>query len=255
MSLEVVTIPCLSDNYAYILRDNATGKVALVDAPEAGPIARALGERTWSLDLILITHHHNDHIAGVDELKEKFGARVAGATADAHRLPKLDMALSEGDSIDLGESRAIVLDVPGHTVGHIAFFFPVAKALFSADSLMALGCGRLFEGTPDQMWESLCKMAALPGDTKVYSGHEYSLSNAKFALSVDPENPALKARCEDIKLKRSKGSPTVPVFLSIEQETNPFIRAADPALKAELGLSQQTDAQVFAEIRKRKDSF
>jgi hydroxyacylglutathione hydrolase len=255
MPLEIVTIPCLSDNYAYLLRDDATGTVAIVDAPDATPITEALRARAWPLDWILITHHHGDHVAGVGALRETFGAKVAGAAADARRLPALDLALGEGDSVEIGESRGQVLDVPGHTVGHIAYHFPESRALFSADSLMALGCGRLFEGTPDQMWSSLRKMAALPGETLVYSGHEYSASNAKFALSIDPENAALKARAEDIELKRIEGLPTVPVRLSLEQATNPFLRAADPDLKAQLGLSTHPDDQVFAEIRRRKDSF
>jgi hydroxyacylglutathione hydrolase len=255
MPLEIATIPCLSDNYAYLLRDEATGSVAVVDAPDAAPIAAALRERDWPLDWILITHHHGDHVAGVDALRKAFGARVAGAAADAHRLPALDLALEEGDSLEIGESRGQVLDVPGHTVGHAAFHFAQSRALFSADSLMALGCGRLFEGTPEQMWSSLQKMAALPGETLIYSGHEYAAANAKFALSIDPGNAALKARAEEIKLMRNDNLPTVPVRLSVEQETNPFLRAADPGLKSVLGLSDRTDAQVFAEIRKLKDSF
>lgn len=255
MTLEIVTVPCLSDNYAYLLRDAASGKVAVVDAPDERPIEEALRDRGWPLHWILITHHHGDHVAGVDALREKFGARVAGAAADSGRLPPLDLALSEGDSIDIGESKGHVLDVPGHTLGHVAYYFPVARALFSADSLMTLGCGRLFEGTPEQMWSSLQKLAALPGTTEVYSGHEYAESNARFALSIDPENPALKARAEKIKLRRIESLPTVPVRLSVEQATNPFLRASDPAMKAKLGLSDRSDAQVFAEIRRRKDSF
>lgn len=255
MSLEVVTIPCLSDNYAYLLRDGTSGTVALVDAPEASPIIAALEQRDWSLNLILVTHHHGDHIAGVDELRQRYGAKVAGAKADAHRLPRLDVPLVEGGAIEVGDSKGYVIDVPGHTIGHVAYYFPADHILFSADSLMALGCGRLFEGTPDQMWESLNKMAALPGETLVYSGHEYAAANAKFALTIEPDNAALKARCEAIILETRKGVPTVPVRLCVEQETNPFLRAADPALKARLGLSHQSDAQVFAEIRRRKDFF
>ncbi len=255
MPLEVVTVPCLSDNYAYLLRDEATGKTGLVDAPDATPIFESLEARGWGLDLILITHHHNDHVAGVDTLRARFGAEVAGAIADKHRLPKLDIALAEGDSVKLGHSAAQVLEVPGHTIGHIAFHFPESRALFSADSLMALGCGRLFEGTPEQMWNSLSRMAALPGNTLVYSGHEYSGSNARFALSIEPDNAALKARVEAINLTLKEGLPTVPVALSVEQDTNPFLRAADAALKMRLGYSHQSDAQVFAAIRRRKDSF
>lgn len=255
MPLEIVTVPCLSDNYAYLLRDAATGKVGLVDAPEAAPIEAALKERGWGLDTILITHHHPDHIDGVDRLRGAFGSQVVGAAADRHRLPALDLALAPGDELALGESVATVIDVPGHTVGHIAFHFPEAKALFSADSLMVMGCGRLFEGTPEQMWQSLSTMAALPGDTMVYSGHEYTESNARFALSVDADNEKLKARAGEIAEARKAGKPTVPARLDLERATNPFLRSADADFKAGLGLTDASDAQVFAEVRRRKDAF
>ena len=165
MPLEIVTVPCLRDNYAYLLHDAATGTVGLVDAPEAAAIEAALKGKGWALDLILITHHHGDHIDGVEALRKAHGAKVAGAAADSRRLPPLDIALAEGDTVAVGESVAQVLDVPGHTVGHIAYWFEADRALFSADSLMVMGCGRLFEGTPGQMWESLMKMSALPDDT------------------------------------------------------------------------------------------
>jgi hydroxyacylglutathione hydrolase len=255
MTLEIVTVPCRADNYAYLLRDEATGAVGVVDVPDAAPLGAEIRRRGWTLDLILITHHHDDHITGVDALRSEFGAKVAGAAADRSRLPALDIALSGGDTVALGSSEAQVFDVPGHTVGHIAYYFAADDALFSADSLMALGCGRLFEGTPDQMWESLSKMAALPGETLVYSGHEYAQSNARFALSVDPDNPALVERARLIEELRAKGAPTVPVPLEVERATNPFLRASDEGLKSRLGLATSTDAQVFAEIRRRKDAF
>ncbi len=255
MSLEIVVVPCRSDNYAYLLRDGATGTVALVDAPAVEPIAAALKERGWGLDLILVTHHHGDHVEGVDALRRDFGAKVAGAWADRQRLPRLDIALGDGDEIAVGESVARVMDVPGHTVGHIAYYFADAAALFSADSLMVMGCGRLFEGTPEQMWQSLSRMAALPGDTRVYSGHEYAESNTRFALSLDPEDSALRERAAAIATVRKAGEPTVPARLDLERVTNPFLRASDPAFKARLGLADLPDAQVFAEIRRRKDAF
>ena len=255
MPLEIVTVPCLRDNYAYLVRDAGTGKVGLVDAPEAGPIEAELKERGWGLDLILITHHHNDHVDGVDALRKSFGAQVVGAAADRKRLPKLDVAVEPGDAVALGGSVGEVLDVPGHTVGHVAYHFPEAKALFSADSLMVMGCGRLFEGTPDQMWQSLSTMAALPDDTMVYSGHEYAESNTRFALSVDAANPQLKERAEEIARLRRQGVPTVPARLDLERATNPFLRAGNADFKAGLGLEGLPDAEVFAEVRRRKDGF
>ena len=255
MPLEIVTVPCLRDNYAYLLRDGATGQVALVDAPEPGPIEQALVDRGWKLDLILITHHHADHIDGVEALRAAYGARVAGAAADRHRLPSLDIALKGGDTVAVGESVAEIFEVPGHTVGHIAYWFAEAKALFSADSLMVMGCGRLFEGTPEQMWHTLSTLAALPDDTLVYSGHEYAESNARFALSVDPDNVALATRAKEIAAMRQMGGATVPARLDLERATNPFLRVPDAAFKARLRLENLPDAQVFAEVRRRKDSF
>lgn len=255
MTLEILTIPCLADNYAFLLRDQATGKVALVDAPESHPIQAALKEKGWKLDMVLLTHHHYDHIDGLPELVEEFHPRVIGAKVDAHRLPKLDLALNEGDTFKLGESEGYVIDVSGHTIGHIAFHFPTANAVFTADSLMALGCGRLFEGTPEMMWTSLSKLSALPADTIVYSGHEYTASNAKFALTIEPDNAALQTRVQDITTKRKAGIPTVPSTLAEERATNPFLRAHLPETKSAVGMSNATDVEVFASIRKQKDNF
>ncbi|WP_299131253.1 hydroxyacylglutathione hydrolase [uncultured Amaricoccus sp.] len=255
MGLEIVVVPCLRDNYAYLLRDVAGRRVAVVDAPEPKPIEEALAARGWTLDMILITHHHADHIDGVDALRETYGATVVGAAADRRRLPALDIAVEDGDTVAVGASMGEVIDVPGHTVGHVAYYFAGAGALFSADSLMIMGCGRLFEGTADQMWRSLSRMAALPGETRVYSGHEYAQANTRFALSIDGDNPALAARAAEIEAARANGSPTVPARLDLELATNPFLRARDPALKARLGLPNSPDAQVFAEIRKRKDAY
>jgi hydroxyacylglutathione hydrolase len=255
MPLEIVTVPCLRDNYVYLIRDAATGTVGLVDAPEPAPIEAALRGSGWSLDLILITHHHADHIDGVEALRTAYGAKVVGAAADARRLPPLDVALKPGDTVAVGESVAEVIDVPGHTVGHIAYYFAEAKALFSADSLMVMGCGRVFEGTPEQMWQSLSKLAVLPDDTMVYSGHEYAESNTRFALSVDGDNPALQERAKQIAAMRQMGGATVPARLDLERATNPFLRVSDRTFKAKLGLEELPDAQVFAEIRRRKDAF
>ena len=255
MPFELITIPCLSDNYAYLLRDNDSGKVALIDVPEAAPILTELKKRDWEVSQIWLTHHHPDHIQGVADILQEHDANVIGAKADEHRLPPLDRKVDEGDSIILGALETRVIDVSGHTVGHIAFYVPTAKAAFTADSLMALGCGRLFEGTPAQMWESLQKLIELPEDTQICSGHEYTTANAKFALTVDPTNPDLISRIKDIEVARAKGMPTVPSQLSLELATNPFLRPADPAIRATLGMQNATDTEVFTEIRARKDMF
>ncbi|MEX5728365.1 hydroxyacylglutathione hydrolase [Rhodovulum iodosum] len=255
MPLEIVTVPCLSDNYAYLLHDPASGTTAVVDAPESGPIELALAERRWGLDSILITHHHHDHVGGVEALRSAHGAQVIGAAADSGRLPRLDKAVAEGDRVEVGSQTAHVLDVSGHTVGHIAFHFPDSAAVFTADSLMALGCGRVFEGTPEMMWQSLSKLAALPPETLVYSGHEYATANARFAKTIEPDNPDLAARADRIAETRAAGRPTVPVPLSEELATNPFLRARLPEVKATLGMAEAPDAAVFAEIRARKDRF
>ena len=223
MPLEIVTVPCRTDNYAYLLHDPSTGATAVVDVPDAGPVRKALADRGWSLTDILITHHHADHVEGVPALKAETGARVVGAAADARRLPPLDLEVAEGDTVMVGAVEGRVLDVSGHTMGHIAFVFP--GAAFTADSLMALGCGRLFEGDAPTMWASLMKLAALPPETMIYSGHEYTEANGRFALTVDPDNDALKARMAEVREARAKGRPTVPAPLSQEIETNPFLRA------------------------------
>ncbi|MCV2882275.1 hydroxyacylglutathione hydrolase [Actibacterium sp. XHP0104] len=255
MPLEIVTVPCLSDNYAYLLHNAATGETALVDAPEEAPIRAALAERGWRLTDILITHHHYDHTDAVDALRADSGARVVGAAADAHRLPALDLTVAEGDPLTVCGEPAQVIEVHGHTIGHIAFYLPETGAAFTADSLMALGCGRLFEGDADTMWASLSKLAALPADTVICSGHEYTQSNAKFALTIEPDNPDLISRSEAVAAARAKGQPTVPSTLSEELATNPFLRASLPQVKENIGLAGSSDAQSFAEIRKRKDRF
>ena len=237
--LELVTIPCLKDNYAYLLHDAATGHTTLIDAPEAAPILQTLTARNWTLTQILLTHHHSDHIQGVPELVAATGAAVLGAKADAHRLPPLARALTEGDTVEIGPETAHILDVSGHTVGHIAIVLP--GYAFTADSLMAGGCGRLFEGTPDQMWTSLTKLAALPPDTLICSGHEYTTANLAFAATIEPTNTALHTRIAATATARAAGLPTVPSPLALELATNPFLRAKDAA--------------TFATIRALKDRF
>lgn len=253
MPLSVSVVPCRSDNYGYILRDEATGAVGVIDAPEAAPLIAALEEMGAGLDLILLTHHHGDHVEGVAALRDRYGAEVVGAAADAKRLPDLDIAVGEGDSVSLGESTADVIDVSGHTIGHIAYLFD--GHAFTADSLMALGCGRVFEGTHLMMWESLSKFFALPPETLVYSGHNYGAANGRFALSIEPENAALAARIARIDAADEAGAPICPATMAEELATNPFLRAREEAVKAAIGLSGADDAAVFAEIRRRKDSF
>ncbi len=255
MTLQIETIPCLSDNYAYLVHDPVSGETVVVDVPEAAPILDALDSKGWTANQVLLTHHHFDHVEGLPELLKHHAAKVVGATADAHRLPPLDIAVAEGDTVSIGIETGHVIDVSGHTVGHIAFHFPESSVAFTADSLMALGCGRVFEGTMPQMWESLSKLASLPPQTTICSGHEYTQTNARFALTIDPDNPALISRVGAIETARSKGQPTVPSVLSDELATNPFLRAADPAIQAHLNMTGADPADVFAEIRLRKDRF
>lgn len=255
MPHEIVTIPCLGDNYAFLLHDAEGGETACVDVPDAAPIAEALTARGWTLSHVLLTHHHWDHVDGLAALLADHPAKVVGASADAHRLPPLDIALDEGDTVTIGGEAGQVIDVSGHTVGHIAFYFAESGVMFTADSLMALGCGRLFEGSPEMMFDSLAKLAALPAETVVCSGHEYTESNARFAVTVDPDNPDLAARVQDIATARAQGRPTVPSTLSQELATNPFLRGHDPKVQSAVGMTGADPVAVFAEIRKRKDNF
>ncbi len=241
MTVSASAIPILTDNYAWLLKDSASGAVAVVDPAEPEPVIAALEQAGGRLDWILLTHHHADHVAGTDAVRARFGAKVAGAAADAHRLPKLDLPLHEGEEFALGDARGRVIDTPGHTRGQINVFFPDGAVLLSGDTLFSLGCGRLIEGTAQEMFSSLRKLAALPGETLVCCGHEYTEANARFALSVDPDNAALKARVEEVHRLRAAGRPTVPSVLADERAANPFLRAADAA--------------TFADLRARKDRF
>ena len=255
MPAEILTIPCLQDNYAYAVLDTESGEVAVIDVPEAAPILRTLAFKGWSLNQILLTHHHGDHIAGVDLLTQAVEAPVVGAKADMARLPPLELGVEEGDAFALGYQPVYVYDVSGHTTGHIAYYFPEADAVFTGDSLMVMGCGRLFEGDAKTMWESLSKLMDLPPETRIYSGHEYTASNAKFALTIEPENRALVDRVTAISAARARGDDTMGPTLELEMATNPFLRAGRPEVKTALGMEGAEDWQVFAEIRKRKDAF
>ncbi len=255
MALDLVTVPCLADNYAFLLHDTARGETALVDVPEAAPILAAADARGWPISEVWITHHHSDHVQGLGDVLARHSATVRGGAADAHRLPPLDHAHKGEDSFDFAGHDVRVLDVPGHTTGHIAFYVADASAVFTADSLMALGCGRLFEGTAEQMWGALTRLMALPPATTVCSGHEYTASNAKFALTIDPDNPDLISRSMAVDAARAAGEATVPSTLALEMATNPFLRAADQDIRARLSMTEASDVQVFAEIRARKDAF
>ena len=244
--IEILPVRCLKDNYAYLL--HANGRTALFDAPEAAPILSALADRGWTLDQILLTHHHDDHIRAVPELVAATGATVTGAAADAHRLPPLDHALRPGDVTEAAGLPAQVIDVSGHTIGHVAFYLPDAQAAFTGDSLMAIGCGRIFEGDAPMMWASLQRLNALPAETLICSGHDYCVSNGAFALSVDPENPELRARLADTA---AAARPCAPATLAEERATNPFLRAPD--LAPSLGFSDAEEA--FAALRSMKDRF
>jgi hydroxyacylglutathione hydrolase len=235
MTWTIRAVPNLSDNYAWLLRDDATGTVALCDPGEAEANLAALQDmpEPGRLDWILLTHHHADHIDGVPGVVKATGAKILGASADAHRLPKLDLSVKPGDSIPLGSGAIEVLDSPGHTIGHVALHIPAAKAVLCGDTLFSLGCGRLLEGTPADMFRALRLLDALPGDTLVCCGHEYTESNARFALTVEPDNGALKARAEEVRRLRKEGKATVPTTLDQERATNPFLRARDEAQLAE----------------------
>jgi len=253
--LDIHLLPVLSDNYVYLLRDPASGAAAVVDPAVAAPVLEALDRLGWRLGHILCTHHHADHVGGVAEIKGRTGCTVVGAAADAHRIPDIDLTVREGDVVALGDQVGRVIETPGHTSGHVAYWFEGARALFCGDTLFSLGCGRLFEGTPAQMWESLGKLRALPDDTRVYCGHEYTNDNADFALTLDPDNPALTARADQVLALREAGEPTLPALLGEEKAANPFLRADDDALRRGLGLAGRDDVAVFAEIRRRKDVF
>ncbi|NNE21097.1 MAG: hydroxyacylglutathione hydrolase [Rhizobiales bacterium] len=253
--LEIHQFPCLSDNYGVLIHDPDSGATASIDAPEQAPIEAALAETGWQLSHILVTHHHADHTQANLPLKQKYGVTIVGNRADASRIPGIDIEVDDGGTYDFAGHVAQVMDTSGHTVGHITYYFADDGVAFAGDTLFALGCGRVFEGTMAQMWASLAKLKALPAETVVYCGHEYTQANAKFSLTVDPDNAALVARAGEIDALRARGEPTVPTTIGRELETNPFMRPDDPAIRALLGMADASDADVFAEIRRRKDSF
>lgn len=254
-TLQIHQFACLDDNYGYLLHDPDSGLTACIDSPDAETIERELTGQNWKLDYILNTHHHADHAGGNLALKARTGCTIVGARADADRIPAIDILVGEGDSFALGRHKARIIETPGHTRAHICYLFEADRAAFVGDTLFSMGCGRLFEGTPAQMWASLQKIMQLPDETRIYCAHEYTQSNGRFALSVEPDNPALQTRIHEVATLRAAGQPTVPSTLGTEKATNPFLRSASAGLRARLGLATATDTEVFAETRRRKDQF
>ena len=254
-NIEVVQIPCLSDNYGYLVHDPDSKLTASIDSPSIDPIEDVLRENGWLLTHIFNTHHHYDHTGANLELKERWKCKIIGSAKDSDRIPGLDQKVSDLDIFSFGNHEVKVFDVPGHTTGHIAFYFPGEAKLFCGDALFALGCGRIFEGTPKQMWESLQKLQDLPDDTKVYCAHEYTLANANFAVTVEPQNEVLLKRVKEIRNLREKGKPTVPSTIGLEKSTNPFLRPMSRDIQANLNMLDAELVDVFAETRRRKDNF
>ena len=253
--LTVYQFPCLQDNYGFLLRDKGTGAVAAVDTPDAKAISAALDEQGWGLDLILNTHWHPDHTGGNEALKAQYGAFVIGPEGEGDKIPARDQAVNDGDAVSVGNVEFRVMATPGHTLGHICYIAEAHRVGFVGDTLFSLGCGRLFEGTPPQMWQSLSALRDLPGDMTLYCAHEYTAANAEFAASLGEANAALEARMAEIVSLRAKDEPTVPMTLEVERATNPFLRADATSLRAALGMMDAADDAVFAEVRKRKDNF
>jgi hydroxyacylglutathione hydrolase len=253
--LEIVQIPVLTDNYIYLVHEPGGWATAAIDPALAEPVLQVLAQKGWKLTHILNTHHHGDHVGGNLELKRKTGCAIVAMARDKERIPGIDVEVAEGDIIGLGHAEAEVLDIPGHTSGHIGFWFKDDNALFCGDTLFSLGCGRLFEGHAEQMWTSLEKIRALPADTRIYCAHEYTEANGRFALTIEPENPALQARLQQAHALREQGLATVPSLLGDEQATNPFLRPESLAIRRRLKLETADNWRVFAEIRHRKDVF
>ena len=256
MPVHIHQFTCLSDNFGALVHDPATGATASIDAPDAAAVLAALKQKGWNLTDILVTHHHADHVQGIPALKAAFPkARVVAPARDAARISGVDLLVSEGNFVKIGSTEARVIETPGHTTGHIVYYFEAEDALFAGDTLFAMGCGRVMETPLAVMWDSLVKLAALPGETQVYCGHEYTLANAKFALSVDGGNDLLKTRAQEVAALRAAGKPTLPTTIALELDTNPFLRAEDPAISAKIGLPNADPAAVFAALREAKNRF
>jgi hydroxyacylglutathione hydrolase len=254
-ALQIHQFPCLSDNFGVLIHDPEANVTASIDAPEAAKVTAALKAKGWTLTHILTTHHHGDHTGGNAQLKAGTGCRIIGPRDEAARVPGIDEKVGEGDTFALGSHQVQVLGTPGHTAGHITYVIPSAKVAFVGDTLFALGCGRVIEGTPRMMWDSLKKLMALPEDTAVYCGHEYTQANARFALAIEPDSAALQRRAKEVDEMRAAGRATLPTTIGLELETNPFLRPHVPAIQRRLGLEGRPDWEVFAEIRERKNRF
>jgi hydroxyacylglutathione hydrolase len=246
---------CLSDNFGVLLHDPDTGATAAIDAPEAAPVQAALAAKGWRLTDILVTHHHHDHTGGIAELKARHRCRVVAPRGEAARIPDVDQTVGENDEVGVGGLRARVIETPGHTAGHITYVFDADRIAFAGDTLFSIGCGRVIEGTPEMMWQSLLKLRALPDDTRVYCGHEYTAANIRFARTIEPRNEALAAREREVAELLALGRPTIPSCLGDEKAANPFLRADAPDVAAAVGLAGRPAAEVFAEIRARKNRF
>lgn len=255
MSVIIEQFPCRSDNFGVLIHDTESGLTAAIDAPELGPIRDKLGEKGWRLDRILTTHHHADHVEANLALEKEFGCTITGPAGEAENIPGIDETVAGGQTFRFGAAEVRVIDTPGHTLGHISYWLPDAGVAFVGDTLFAMGCGRLLEGTPAMMWESLGKIAALPDQTSIYCGHEYTEANARFALSVEPGNKALTDRAAEVEKLRRDGRATLPTTIAIEKTTNPFLRADEPTIRTELGMAKAPAVEVFAELRRRKDNF
>jgi hydroxyacylglutathione hydrolase len=253
--LNVHMFPCLDDNYGFLIRDEASGKTATIDTPDAAEIMAQARARGWTIDEIWNTHWHPDHAGGNQAIAQATGATSLGPQEVHDRIVPLTRVIKPGDVVNLGDSTARVLDVGGHTLGHIAFVFDDDQIAFVGDALFALGCGRLFEGSAEQAWESLCRLMALPDETIVYCAHEYTQSNARFCATIEQDNEALSTRIADISQKRADGLPTVPTTIGLERATNPFVRADEPSVRRAVDMTDAAAADVFGQVRKRKDNF
>lgn len=253
--LEIIILPVLTDNYIYVVHDRDTKETAVVDPALAGPVLAFLNEKGWALKYILNTHHHSDHVGGNLQIKQQTGCQIIGATSDWKRIPGIDRGVDEGDSLSLGGHTAEIIATPGHTLGHVVYHFAVDKLLFCGDTLFVMGCGRLFEGTAEQMWKSLQKLKALPKETKVYCTHEYTQNNGRFAITVEPDNTILQEKMQEVKQLRDSNQPTVPTTIADELTTNPFFREDSPALQKTIGMTGNTPVEIFARVRRMKDSF